>query len=327
MQIKIDISVPQWTKWLAAGLAVGIVLGVGVGRVSAGTVAVKTNWASGDTLTAADLNANFVALKTAVDQLKKPDCPEDYARDTTATAFTLCKKGVDEVVKVGTGGSAFWIDRYEASIWANTTATGTQYGLANFTEYPATFPENGEYTAPLYALSVPLPSGSLPSSWMTWFQAQAACRLSGKRLPTDEEWLAAAQGTPDPGAHPGTGGFCVTSTSGPRNPGAGTACVSAWGAQDMIGNLWEMTSNWYAGLAADNGATQSTWTRSAYNGDGIWNVASQAGDDGWIAGLPAMGLHGSDWIDGVRAGRFALFLERAPSSRSADVGFRCVVPH
>lgn len=195
MRIKIDLAVPQWTKWLAAGMAMGTVLGVGAARVYAGTVTVKTNWASGDTLTAADLNTNFANLQAAVNQLKQPTCPEDYVQDTTVTAFTLCKKGVDEVVKVGTGGSVFWIDRYEASIWANATATGMQYGLASYTEYPATFPENGEYTAPLYALSVPLPAGSLPSAWMTWFQAQAACRLSGKRLPSGEEWLAASQGT------------------------------------------------------------------------------------------------------------------------------------
>ena len=154
MRIKVDVVIPQWTRWLTAGAAIGIVLGVGVAHVYAGTVTVKTNWASGDTLSAADLNANFASLKAAVDQLKQQICPEDYSPDTTVTAFTLCKKGVDEMVKVGTGGSVFWIDRYQASIGANTAATGTQYGLSNYTEYPVTFPENGKYTAPLYALGL-----------------------------------------------------------------------------------------------------------------------------------------------------------------------------
>jgi hypothetical protein len=43
MRIKIDLVIPQWTKWLSAGLAMGIVLGAGIARVSAGTVTVKTN--------------------------------------------------------------------------------------------------------------------------------------------------------------------------------------------------------------------------------------------------------------------------------------------
>ncbi len=323
MHIKIDLVIPQWTQWLVAGMAMGIVLGVGAARVYAGTVTVKTNWASGDTLTAADLNTNFANLQAAVNQLKQPTCPEDYMQDPTVTAFTLCKKGVDEVVKVGTGGSAFWIDRYEASIWANTAATGTQYGLSSYTEYPATFPENGEYTMPLYALSV---VGNRPSAWMTWFQAQATCRLSGKRLPTGEEWLAAAIGTQNPGAHDRTGGFCVTNASGPRNTGGGTACVSTWGAQDMIGNLWEWTTDWYAGLGANNGASQGTWTRSAYNGDGTWNIASQAYDgSAWQTSLPAAAFRGGSWPDGASAGRFALFLEYSPSAYGTTIGFRCVL--
>src|SRR6185503_7301258 len=56
-----------------------------------------------------------------------PDCPVGYARDTTSMTYVMCKKGADEVVKVGRGASAFWIDRYEGSIWQNPDGTGTQY--------------------------------------------------------------------------------------------------------------------------------------------------------------------------------------------------------
>src|SRR5262249_16884910 len=46
-----------------------------------------------------------------------PDCPIGYIRDLSVPNIVLCKQGVDEVVKVGRKGSAFWIDRYEASVW------------------------------------------------------------------------------------------------------------------------------------------------------------------------------------------------------------------
>src|SRR6185369_12423906 len=116
VRIRIDVTVPPWVKGLLAAAAVGAVLSVGA--VRAGTVTVKTNWAPGDTLTAADLNANFGALKAALDGLKQSDCPEDYARDAGAAGIVLCKKGVDQMVKVGGGGAAFWIDRYETSLFA-----------------------------------------------------------------------------------------------------------------------------------------------------------------------------------------------------------------
>src|SRR5262249_43834089 len=48
----------------------------------------------------------------------------------------------------------------------------------------------------VYALSIP---GVKPTACITWFQANQACLLSGKRLLTNREWQGAATGTPDPG--------------------------------------------------------------------------------------------------------------------------------
>ena len=103
-------------------------------------------------------------------------------------------------------------------MWASADGTGTQYGTAS-DDYPATFPDNGQRVpgfVDLYAVSK---TGVLPSANLTWFQAQQACRASGKRLPSDEEWLAAASGTNDPGANSGAGGACVTNAAGPRRTG------------------------------------------------------------------------------------------------------------
>src|SRR5262245_57322613 len=43
------------------------------------------------------------------------------------------------------------------------------------------FPDNGNWTEPIYAASIP---GVMPSTCLTWFQAEQACRLAGKRLVT-----------------------------------------------------------------------------------------------------------------------------------------------
>ena len=92
------------------------------------------------------------------------------------------------------------VDRYEASLWqvpaaasavltairsgtvtlADLTAAGaTQVGSDdppfNHTAIPATFPRTGNWTAPVYAASIP---GVLPSTSASWFQAEQACALS-----------------------------------------------------------------------------------------------------------------------------------------------------
>lgn len=322
MEIRIHITLPQWTQWVVCGVVAGVILGVGGSRVYADTLNVKTSWQAGEKLTSADLNTNFANLKAAIEQIKNPDCPVDYTRDATVTAFVLCKKDVDEVVKVGTGGSGFWIDRYEASTWLKADGTGTQYGISGATDYPSGFPGNGQYTTPVYALSKP---GVRPAARTSWFQAQQACRLSGKRLPTGEEWLTAATGTVDPGASDGSGGDCVTSASDRRTTGTGTKCVSRWGAQDMIGSLWEWTIEWWAGLGE---GTWHTWPDSSYNGDTIANINSwaYAPTESWQQGLPAAAGRGGDFVHGTESGIFAMQINPAPSfGNDGAFGFRCVV--
>ena len=97
------------------------------------------------------------------------------------------------------------VDKYEASVWsippkddqligkvrrgkatvAQLAAGGAvQMGAISMTgctgfDYGPDFPPSGNWTAPLYAASV---AGVPPSTCATWFQAEQACRLSGKRL-------------------------------------------------------------------------------------------------------------------------------------------------
>src|SRR6266480_3906493 len=105
------------------------------------------------------------------------------------------------------------VDKYEASVWetsdkktiekirsgeikkakdlAAAAARGTE---SDDYDDGAGCPDTGSHCVALYAVSVP---GVLPSRLITWFQAAAACRNSGKRLLTNAEWQVAALGTPD----------------------------------------------------------------------------------------------------------------------------------
>src|SRR5712691_11542219 len=104
-------------------------------------------------------------------------------------------------------------------------ATGDDYGSG--------CPPTGNGCVNFYAVSIP---GVTPSGFITWFQAAAAARNSGKRLPTNAEWQAAALGTSD-GApcNVSSGSVAVTGTAG---------CVSDVGAFDMVGNLSEWVADW-----------------------------------------------------------------------------------
>lgn len=366
-----------------AGARIARFFGVPIALVMAAGLAAyayDTTWvASNQPISASKLKANLdeaqsrlaaledltkqqaSALATLQDALAAkndadPACPRGYVQNAAVTGYTVCTRGADEMVKVGVGLEAFWVDRYEATVWSNADGTGTQYGATSptndlVTDYPSSFHRNGQRDAsfvPLYAVSKASPAGCTPgtnclqpSASLTWFQAMEACAASGKRLPDGQEWLRAASGTNDPGANGGGGGACVTKASGPRGTGLGTTCVSAWGAQDMIGNLWERTSEWYAGAGQSGGTLPSQtvnfgltpWPSTKpgaaddYRGDGTDNVpaAVHTGLAENVAGLPAAVMRGGGWESDTRAGVFAMSVFSGPVRWNSGIGFRCVV--
>ncbi len=315
---------------------------------------VRIGSATGDLLVS-DVAVTPVPYARFADQVgANNDCPAGYTRDMALGGeLRLCRRGNDEVVRVGRGAGAFWIDRHEATVWSMPDGNGTLYNSDTEVDLNTLgLARSGEWTDPpparLYAASV---SGRLPARWVTWFQAAELCRASGKRLPTGEEWIAAARGTPDPATNElgdGRERRCLTNVSGPGRTGerapivGAIGCQSRWGALDMIGNVWEWTAEWYASVGQVTSVAQTTigarvagirvndavtaWP-TGYGGDSTDNVTSTVVNDSeGRTGIPAAAFRGGNWGYRTLAGVNTLALSYGPSSWNADVGFRCVVP-
>jgi hypothetical protein len=231
------------------------------------------------------------------------------------------------------------VDAYEASVWRvpNPTTTNkklvtkiqlgdatvndltaggaTQLGLLNGPGY-APCERNGQGCVDdIYAVSLPR---VIPSSFVSWFQAQAACENSRKRLPTNAEWQAAVNGTPDPGPDDGVTDCNTTyePADDPTLTGSRASCVSARGAYDMVGNMMEWVAEWVP--KSDSLA-------------GSWHpVFSPTGDSQSLVGAATSGepgaiTRGGGFLSQASAGPLAVNAYNVtPTNAGYPQGFRCV---
>jgi hypothetical protein len=253
-----------------------------------------------------DLQRQIDALKAQVEQLSKASksrCPPDSVR-----AGTVC------------------MDKYEMSIWETTSPrlirkirNGTvtlaellaggaiQRGTAPFGgvgDYAPGCPDSAAGCMDFYAVSI---KGVRPSGHANWFQASAAARNSGKRLPTNAEWQAAALGTPD-----GSLGICVVGGEADTiETGSRPGCVSDVGAFDMVGNIVEFVADW-----APRSTTCASW--------GLFSNNEQCLAGAAVEGPPGAILRGGGTQQGGFAGPFYINGAVEPIAQGAFIGYRAV---
>jgi len=166
-------------------------------------------------------------------------CPPDSVL-VGATCFDKYEGSVWSV-PAGAGDLIERIKRGTATLAELTAGGAVQLGVAA-DDYPCR--NDGQDCAQaIFEVSI---AGVRPSTHLTWFQAQQACANAKKRLPSNGEWQMAVAGTPDTGGDDEGTTTCNTDnlTGGTVDTGSRSACVSAWGAYDMVGNPLEWTEDW-----------------------------------------------------------------------------------
>ena len=150
----------------------------------------------------------------------------------------------------------------------------------------------------------PKGEGNHPVVWISLEEAKAYAQWAGKRLPTEEEWQKAAQGT-DGRLWPWGNNYdpakANMDSDSTRPVGSYPEGASPYGCLDMAGNAWEWTDTFQS-----DGYHHYSWIR----GGGYFN----ANESPWyFRGGPITTYQ-----------RTKLWLMSPALNRCATVGFRCV---
>ncbi|MCK5416591.1 SUMF1/EgtB/PvdO family nonheme iron enzyme [Candidatus Parcubacteria bacterium] len=172
-----------------------------------------------------------------------------------------------------------------------------------------------------------------PWKYISQTQARVACAKAGKRLPTSREWYLASLGISDLSDDWSKHDCHVDSNwdTQPGLTGSGRNCVSAYGAYDMIGNLWEWVDEEISDGMLDDKKMPEAGYVVEVNKKGIPIKTSTIQDENFnndylwikIKGIKGMARGGS-WKNNKKAGIYSMYLVSPTSYTGVGVGFRCV---
>lgn len=153
--------------------------------------------------------------------------------------------GVDELPRHEVYLKGFFIDKYEVTTsrykkFLDATGHSPPYDP----RFPDIYPWRDEG-------SVPEELADHPVIYVNWYDADAYCRWTGKRLPTEEEWEKAARGI-DARMWPWGNKYDKNKANvedinagGTLPVGSFSDGVSPYGVYNMAGNVVEWTASWY----------------------------------------------------------------------------------
>jgi formylglycine-generating enzyme required for sulfatase activity len=232
---------------------------------------------------------------------------------------SLCPAGM---VFVSSPQGGFCIDQYEASPGAGCEYSDPANQNETFKDI-----ENPDCRP----VSDP---GRMPWRNISQNQAAVACAKAGKRLPTSEEWVRAALGTPDKMTGWKEADCQVKNNwlSQPGVSGSGKNCVSAAGAYDMVGNVWEWVDGVVSEGAIDGKELPAEGYVKGYDAEGFpIETNPEMGDENyyydyvWLKKTGSRGVaRGGYWGNGAEAGQYSIYMVTEPSYAGIGVGFRCV---
>jgi formylglycine-generating enzyme required for sulfatase activity len=228
---------------------------------------------------------------------------------------------------------AYCIDLYEttAKQYKACSDIGKCRRVTNEVDWPKITPQDKKLYAPLCTFGKP-ELEEHPINCISWEMADTYCKAQDKRLPTEAEWEYATRGpdgriypwgdeaptskhlnacgtecvawgkkngTPFTALYPQDDGYAATAPVGKFEAGK-----SRFGPYDVVGNVWEWVSDWYAPYSADakkNPTGPASGERRVIRG-GAWNGSY------------------ATWL------RPSFRYAQDPAALSYGIGFRCAKP-
>jgi len=142
--------------------------------------------------------------------------------------------------------NTYWIDRYPVTCqqYRQFMASGGYQNRKYWSDQGWHWLQINPVSQPLYWLDSP-DWHDHPVCGISYYEAEAYANFVGKRLPTEVEWAKAAIRNPVEATslrcnHSNAIGHTTPVNAYPENQ-------SIYGAQDMLGNVWEWTACWFDG--------------------------------------------------------------------------------